>query len=119
AAKLATHFLATTPNAIRIASYIHGVAWIAQFIGHGVFEKRAPKLTENLVQALVLAPYFVVWELLFIVGYRPQLKKELDVLVDIDVKAFRAKKAAMKAEKAVPGATIAAVGSLTDEKKED
>jgi hypothetical protein len=123
AAKHATYFLATTPNAIRIAAYIHAAAWIAQFIGHGVFEKRAPKLTENLVQALVLAPYFVVWELLFFVGYRPQLKRELDVLVDVDVKAFRARKAAMKAGAAAPGkadpaATVAAVGFVIDEKKE-
>ncbi|KAG0217725.1 hypothetical protein BGX33_009733 [Mortierella sp. NVP41] len=93
AAKHATHFLATNPNANRIAGYIHGIAWIAQFIGHGFFEKRAPKLTNNLVQALVLAPYFVVWEVLFFLGYRPQLKKELDVLVQADIAAFRAKKA--------------------------
>ncbi|KAK3840198.1 MAG: hypothetical protein JOS17DRAFT_726347 [Linnemannia elongata] len=92
-AKHATHFLATNPDANRIAGYVHAGAWIAQFIGHGFFEKRAPKLTENLVQALVLAPYFVVWEVLFFFGYRPQLKKELDVLVAADIAAFRAKKA--------------------------
>jgi uncharacterized membrane protein YGL010W len=43
--------------------------------------------------ALVLAPYFVVWEVLFFLGYRPQLKKELDVLVQADIAAFRARKA--------------------------
>ncbi|KAF9148603.1 hypothetical protein BG015_009643 [Linnemannia schmuckeri] len=63
------------------------------FVGHGVFEKRAPKLTENLVQAAVLGPYFVLWEVLFFLGYRPQLKKELDVLVKADIAAFRARKA--------------------------
>ncbi|KAG0056754.1 hypothetical protein BGZ90_005482 [Linnemannia elongata] len=119
AAKYATYFYQTNPSAVRIASYIHIVAWIAQFIGHGIFEKRAPKLTENLIQALVLAPYFVVWELLFMVGYRPQLKRELDVLVDVDVKAFRARKAAEKAAKVArkqsAGATVAA---LVEEKKE-
>ncbi|KAK4684845.1 2-hydroxy fatty acid dioxygenase, partial [Tremellales sp. Uapishka_1] len=40
-------------------------SWIAQFIGHGLFEKRAPALTENLTQALVLAPFFVHLEFLF------------------------------------------------------
>jgi uncharacterized membrane protein YGL010W len=49
-AKHATDFLATNPDANRIAGYVHAGAWIAQFIGHGFFEKRAPKLTENLVQ---------------------------------------------------------------------
>lgn len=53
------------------------------------------------------------------VGYRPQLKRELDVLVDVDVKAFRARKAAEKAAKEArkqsAGATIAA---LVEEKKE-
>ncbi|KAF9130925.1 hypothetical protein BGX30_013304 [Mortierella sp. GBA39] len=119
AAKFATDFYLTNPSATRIASYIHISAWIAQFIGHGVFEKRAPKLTENLIQALVLAPYFVVWEFLFMIGYRPQLKRELDVLVDADIKAFRARKATVaaggKAGNQSAGATVAA---LVDEKKE-
>jgi len=43
--------------------------------------------------ALVLAPYFVVWEVLFFLGYRPQMKKELDVFVEADIAAFRARKA--------------------------
>lgn len=61
-------------------------AWIGQFIGHGVFERRAPALKDNLVQgesyparflfgngnrrgklmvALVTAPFFVHLELMF------------------------------------------------------
>jgi uncharacterized membrane protein YGL010W len=55
-AKHATNFLASNPNANRIAGIIHGIAWIAQFIGHGFFEKRAPKLTENLVQGMAAIP---------------------------------------------------------------
>ena len=39
--------------------------WIAQFIGHGVFEGKAPALFDNLVQALVSAPFFVHLEVLF------------------------------------------------------
>ncbi|KAF9319646.1 hypothetical protein BG003_008602 [Podila horticola] len=91
-AKHATYFLETNPQAKKIALGVHVVAWIAQFIGHGVFEKRAPKLLDNLLQALVLAPYFVVYEVLFFFGYRPQLKAELDALVEADIKAFKAKK---------------------------
>ncbi|KAF9900084.1 hypothetical protein BX616_002716 [Lobosporangium transversale] len=98
-ARHATYFRMTNPNADRIALTIHILAWIAQFIGHGVFEKRAPKLLDNLVQAFVLAPYFVVYEVLFFLGYRPQLKKELDVMVKADIAKFRARKALAKEKK--------------------
>ncbi|KAK1363395.1 Endoplasmic reticulum membrane protein-like [Heracleum sosnowskyi] len=38
--------------------------WTGQFIGHGVFEKRAPALLDNLVQACVMGPFFVLLEAL-------------------------------------------------------
>ncbi|KAM6594730.1 hypothetical protein CsatA_002433 [Cannabis sativa] len=38
--------------------------WTGQFIGHGVFEKRAPALLDNLVQAFLMAPFFVLLEVL-------------------------------------------------------
>jgi hypothetical protein len=41
---------AAYPTALPFAWAVHGAAWIAQFIGHGVFERRAPALTENLTQ---------------------------------------------------------------------
>lgn len=52
--------------------YIHIIAWIAQFIGHGIFEKRAPALLDNLLLTLV-APNFVVLEVMFELGYKPQV----------------------------------------------
>lgn len=36
--------------------------WVAQFLGHGVFEKRAPAVLDNLVQAIFMAPLFVIME---------------------------------------------------------
>ncbi|EFJ19244.1 hypothetical protein SELMODRAFT_233428 [Selaginella moellendorffii] len=42
--------------------------WTAQFIGHGVFERRAPALLDNLVQALLMAPFFVLHD---VFGYEP------------------------------------------------
>nr|AQX44176.1 hypothetical protein [Apostasia odorata] len=46
--------------------------WGGQFIGHGVFEKRAPALLDNLSQALFMAPFFVLLEVLQIAfGYEP------------------------------------------------
>ncbi|RXK39134.1 hypothetical protein M231_03639 [Tremella mesenterica] len=38
------------PTAAPFGWTVFVVAWIAQFIGHGVFEHRAPALTDNLVQ---------------------------------------------------------------------
>lgn len=46
----ATKFERTSSNAIAIAIAAHVAAWIFQFIGHGVAEKRSPKLVDNLVQ---------------------------------------------------------------------
>lgn len=48
------------------------VCWTGQFIGHGVFEKRAPALLDNLSQAFLMAPFFVLLEALQTVfGYEP------------------------------------------------
>ena len=61
------------------ALYAHVIAWIVQFIGHGVFEGRAPALLDNLVQALLLAPLFVWMEALFIFfNYRPKLRERIE-----------------------------------------
>lgn len=76
----------------RVADYVAGglfvVAWIAQFIGHGAFEKRAPALLDNLVQALLLAPLFVWMEVLFFFGYRPELQKRLHKKVEEEIAKF-------------------------------
>ncbi|KAG2412092.1 hypothetical protein HFD88_009648 [Aspergillus terreus] len=71
---------------------IHVVSWLAQFVGHGAFEGRAPALLDNLVQALLLAPLFVWMEILFFFGYRPELKKRFDESVKKEIAAFRAQK---------------------------
>ncbi|WWC66437.1 uncharacterized protein I206_100339 [Kwoniella pini CBS 10737] len=66
------------PSAQPFAWAVFAFAWIAQFIGHGVFERRAPALFDNLVQALVLAPFFVHLEALFAVfDYKPELHKKI------------------------------------------
>ncbi|KAK1308485.1 hypothetical protein QJS10_CPA09g01542 [Acorus calamus] len=66
--------------------------WTAQFIGHGVFEKRAPALLDNLVQALLMAPFFVLLELLQkIFGYEPYpgFQRRVHAKVEADIKAWR------------------------------
>lgn len=76
------------------ATAIHVVAWIAQFIGHGVFEGRAPALLDNLLQAFVLAPFFVFMELLFKAGYRPELQKRVNESVEKELKRHHTEKQA-------------------------
>lgn len=75
------------------AGAINVVSWIAQFVGHGAFEGRAPALLDNLVQALFLAPFFVWFEVLFSLGYRPDLKRRVDKAVEEEVQKFRGKQA--------------------------
>lgn len=74
------------------AAGIHVFSWIAQFVGHGKFEGRAPALFDNLFQAIFLAPLFVWLEILFTLGYRPELKSRVDKLVEQDIAQFRASK---------------------------
>lgn len=88
---------ASTPNAKTIAGVLFAVSWITQFLGHGLAEKRAPAFLKNLLggvytlqlqniqvahpyflaPAFILAPFFVHFELLFKLGYRPQLYHEI------------------------------------------
>lgn len=80
-----------------IAIGAHIVSWLVQFVGHGVFEGRAPALLDNLVQALFLAPFFVWMEILFMLGYRPELKSRLDTAIQKEISRIKAEKTAKKA----------------------
>merc|ERR1712109_110142 len=70
----------------------HVAAWIAQFIGHGVFEGRAPALLDSWDQAFITAPLFVVLEVLFFLGYRKQFYQECMEEVKLEIEKFRAGK---------------------------
>lgn len=74
---------------ISLAVAIHVAAWIAQFVGHGVFEKRKPALLDNLLQSIHAAVFFVWLEVLFQLGYRPSLRKELEALVVARMAKFK------------------------------
>jgi uncharacterized membrane protein YGL010W len=71
------------------AAGLHVVSWLAQFLGHGKFEGRAPALLDNLVQALFLAPLFVWMEFLFFLGYRPELKARMNQGVEKEIAKFK------------------------------
>lgn len=92
-AAAANYFLATY-GATTVnwwAGGVHVVSWLAQFVGHGRFEGRAPALLDNLVQAILLAPLFVWMEVLFAVGYRPELKARYHENIEREVAAFQKK----------------------------
>ncbi|KAI0047305.1 DUF962-domain-containing protein [Auriscalpium vulgare] len=77
-------------NHVQIACVVNGLSWIAQFVGHGVAEGRAPALLDNLLGAVVLAPFFVHLEILFTLGFRPEMHKQLKN--DVGVELARIKK---------------------------
>ena len=92
----ATFLAQTHPEATKIAIGIEAFGWISQFYGHGVHEGRAPALLDNLLGAVVLAPFFVFLEVIFHLGYRPELQKELKNEVGKLVTRFRTEKAKAK-----------------------
>ena len=85
------HHLATTTLQSHTQGCIavHVVCWLLQFIGHGLFERRAPALLDNPLQAVHAAVFFVWLEVLFFFGYKPKLAKTLQDLVDVEVRKFQ------------------------------
>jgi len=71
------------------AMILHAFSWVAQFLGHGVAEKRAPALLDNLIGAVVLAPFFVHLEILFGLGYRPEMHKQLNNEIGKEITKIR------------------------------
>ncbi|GAA5935874.1 2-hydroxy-palmitic acid dioxygenase MPO1 [Sporobolomyces koalae] len=86
-------------QAMKYAAFGFVASWIAQFIGHGKFEGRAPALLDSLLQSLVLAVFFVWLEVLFFLGYRPALFKRLQNKTGVEVTKYRREKALQEAKK--------------------
>ena len=87
-------FLYTSQGAAiwNTALYTHIVCWVAQFIGHGVWEGRSPALLDNLFQAFMMAPLFVLMEVLFMFGYRREFRDRVQKVVDVNVREFQQSK---------------------------
>ncbi|KAL1732728.1 hypothetical protein EV714DRAFT_247242 [Schizophyllum commune] len=90
----ATRFAETSGNIagldhFHLALALHVTSWLFQFAGHGLAEGRAPALLDNLLGAIVLAPFFVHIEELFVLGYRPQLHKELNNAIGVEITRIR------------------------------
>jgi len=84
------------PNAIVQASLLHAASWVAQFLGHGLAEKRAPALLDNLLGAVVLAPFFAHLEILFGLGYKPEFHKRINNEIAKEITRRSGKKEAKK-----------------------
>ncbi|OVA08971.1 Protein of unknown function DUF962 [Macleaya cordata] len=68
--------------------------WTGQFIGHGVFERRAPALFDNLSQAFLMAPFFVLLEVLQIVFHYepyPGFHASVQAKIDEEIKEWKEK----------------------------
>jgi uncharacterized membrane protein YGL010W len=87
-------------NAFKKALALHVFSWIAQFVGHGAAEGRAPALLDNILGAVVLAPFFVHLEILFALGYKPKLHKEINNSIGVEVARLRREKAQQKRDAA-------------------
>lgn len=81
--------LSENPDNFNIALGIHVVCWIAQFYGHGAHEGRAPALLDNLLQAIFMAPLFVLMEVMFALGYKSDFKKKTLVVAQKAIAEFR------------------------------
>jgi len=75
-----------------IALIIHLLGWIAQFVGHGKYERRAPAIATNIVFA-IMAPFFVLFEILsMLFAYKKAVKEDLDRHVCADIAHDRLKR---------------------------
>ena len=74
---------------------IHIFAWIIQFIGHGIFEKRAPALCDNIF-LIFNAPFFVTVEVLKDFGWKKEEFVIIDKIINNKIEIFRKKKSMKK-----------------------
>ena len=72
----------------RFLLYLQAAGWIAQFIGHGVFEGRKPALFNNILTTMV-APDFVVIEVMYFFGYNKKQIGECQKIIDEDIRKYR------------------------------
>ncbi|KAD4385327.1 hypothetical protein E3N88_25495 [Mikania micrantha] len=80
----------STYNLVVLAAQLF--CWWGQFIGHYVFEKRAPALLDNFIQAFLTGPFFVLLEALQMgLGYEPypDFHARVKAKVDANIKEWK------------------------------
>uniref|UniRef100_A0A1D1ZBZ7 Putative endoplasmic reticulum membrane protein C16E8.02 n=1 Tax=Anthurium amnicola TaxID=1678845 RepID=A0A1D1ZBZ7_9ARAE len=71
------------------------LCWTGQFVGHGIFEGRAPALLNDSSQAILMAPFFVLLEVLQkMFGYEPYpgFRANVHAKIQAERKAWRISK---------------------------
>ncbi|CAN0121569.1 unnamed protein product [Pylaiella littoralis] len=79
-------------GSVLVATAAHILGWLAQIYGHVAHEGRAPALLDNLFQAFLAAPLFVVCEVLFDLGYKKNMQQRIKIKRDANIAEFRASK---------------------------
>lgn len=91
-------------NILPFAGFLNVCSWLAQFVGHAIFEQRAPAVSESFFGSLITAPLFVVLEVLYGLGIGSGLKARLDEQQRIGT---RGRPADMRGEHVAEGETKA------------
>lgn len=95
-----------------VAATLWLFAWVCQFVGHFGFEHRAPALVDSLLQALVLAPFFVVFEIGHLLGLRRNIMAKVDRIVGPEIARLKAEQSVQVSEaarKPLPSEKAAAI----------
>ncbi|GAM27422.1 hypothetical protein SAMD00019534_105980 [Acytostelium subglobosum LB1] len=77
----------TVQNPFYFALVIHVVSWIAQFVGHGVYEGRRPALMDNIFQVFI-APFFVTLEIIFLLGFMNNTQQIVEKQIKVNINAM-------------------------------
>ncbi|CAM9270446.1 unnamed protein product [Ascophyllum nodosum] len=72
-----------------LAGGLNVAGWLAQFYGHFVHEGRSPALVDNLFQAFLAAPLFVLCEILFELGYKPEMHRRIQARAALNSGGFQ------------------------------
>jgi uncharacterized membrane protein YGL010W len=92
------HFPILGLSHFQVMLYLHIFAWLTQFVGHGIFEKRAPALIDNMLLMFV-APFFMIFEVLNIgLGYKEKDVRNWNRYVALEIKQYRESKTKKRSE---------------------
>eukprot|EP00474_Spongospora_subterranea_P009032 CRZ09490.1 hypothetical protein [Spongospora subterranea] len=73
----------------KYALAVHILSWALQIVGHVYIEKRNPAFMDSFFQSLFLAPLFVCTEMVFLCGFRPKLRRDVEKRVKANVLVYR------------------------------
>lgn len=84
------YYQSSTGAVVASAILIHVGCWALQIYGHKKYEKRSPALLDNLVQAFLMAPLFVLMEVMFMLGYKQEFLHKVQKSAQKNIEEFRA-----------------------------